>query len=677
MLNRTTSTQSSEATPYEKWTGKKPSLAHIRIFGSDAYVHISRQQRDKLDPKAKKLVLVGYQGESTNYRLYDPQKKRVSVARDIIFNERTNCSNPEKSTDSLIKLPDQKREHVEDEDKGQRPEARAVPEIVTSNEEDESSDGTYHSPDRGSRQLRDRNQIKRPARYEVNLAECNEPISYRDAISRSDAEKWIKAIAEELSAHEKNGTWTIVPQEPGQNPIDSRGFMQKPGRDYSETFSPVIRFDSLRVFLAMVAQRNLELIQFDVKTAFLYGKLPDRAFMKIPEGLHVKENETLMCKLEKALYGLKQASRIWNREFVSFLKHFSFTENNADKCIFHGKVDNDDVYLGLYVDDGLIAAKSNRSITKVTNALKEMFEITLGNAEMFVGLQINRDRSNKQMFLSQRNYTEQVLSKFEMNDAKEVAVPADPHASLQPVGNNVQLKCNVPYRETVGSLMFLASVSRPDIAFAVSYVSRFLNGYGNSHWQAIKRILRYLKGTLEVEILYNSEKNDLRLVGYSDADFASDVSTRRSTTGVVFMFAGGPVTWSSQRQSLVTLSTTESEYVAATSTAKEAMWLRSLLNDLGYSCEGATVLNIDNQSTIRLAKNPEFHKRTKHIDLRFHYVREKVEAKEIVVKYVPTGSQLADILTKALPKERFYTICTELQIVTKPTKCSDRGSVVV
>lgn len=195
-----------------------------------------------------------------------------------------------------------------------------------------------------------------------------------------------------------------------------------------------------------------------------------------------------------------------------------------------------------------------------------------------------------------------------------------------------------------------------------------MNGYDNSHWQATKRILRYLKGTLNVGILYSSEKDNIRLMGYSDADFASDLSTRRSTTGVVFMLAGGPVTWSSQRQGLVTLSTTESEYVAATSAIREAMWLRSLLDDLGHSCKEATELNVDNQSTICLTKNPEFHKRTKHIDLCFHYVREKVEGKEIVVNYVPTESQLADILTKALPKERFRAICTKLQIITKPTK---------
>ncbi|XP_025161590.1 uncharacterized protein LOC112590100 [Harpegnathos saltator] len=210
VLNRTTSTQSSEATPYERWTGKKPSLAHIRIFGSDVYVYIPEQQRDKLDSKAKKLILVGYQGESTNYRLYDPQKKRVFVARDVIFNERRNCSSPKRSTGSLIKLPDQKHEQIEDGDESRRHEA--VLEKIISDKENESSDDTYHSPDEDSRQLRDRTQIKRPARFEVNLTECNEPLSYRDAISKSDAKKWVKAIAEELDAHERNGTWTCSPR---------------------------------------------------------------------------------------------------------------------------------------------------------------------------------------------------------------------------------------------------------------------------------------------------------------------------------------------------------------------------------------------------------------------------------------------------------------------------------
>ena len=222
---------------------------------------------------------------------------------------------------------------------------------------------------------------------------------------------------------------------------------------------------------------------------------------------------------------------------------------------------------------------------------------------------------------------------------------------------------NVPYREAVGSLMFLAIVSRPDIAYSVNLVSKYLNKHNSEHWGAVKRIFAYLKGTLDYGIEYCSGGSNLNLVGYSDADFAGDVETRRSTSGFLFELAGGPVTWSSQRQKLVTLSTTESEYVAASSACKEAVWLRKLLRNLNCGSEKATVIFVDNQSAIRLVKNPEYHKRTKHIDIRYHFIREKSEAKEIAVEYVPSELQKADIFTKALTKQRFKSLCESMRVL--------------
>lgn len=223
---------------------------------------------------------------------------------------------------------------------------------------------------------------------------------------------------------------------------------------------------------------------------------------------------------------------------------------------------------------------------------------------------------------------------------------------------------NVPYHEAVGSLMFLTVVSRPDLSYAVNLVSKYTNNHNENHWQAVKRIFRYLVGTVNVGIEYKYSGSLSKLIGFSDADFAGDVDIQRSTTGYAFSFANGLVSWSSQRQKLVTLSTTEAEYVAVASAAKEAIWLRNLLNDLGYRQKNATVILIDNQSTIRLVKNPEFHKRTKHIDIKFHYIREKVESGDICVQYTPTDSQRADMFTKALPK-RFIDMRNNLGLTDK------------
>lgn len=262
-----------------------------------------------------------------------------------------------------------------------------------------------------------------------------------------------------------------------------------------------------------------------------------------------------------------------------------------------------------------------------------------------------------------------------MRDAKPVSVPADPHVILNPIENDDAKSSNAPYREAVGSLVFLAAVSRPDIAFAVNSVSKFLNNHSVEHWHAVKRIFAYLKGTIDNGIEYRSGGSERELIGFSDADYASDVETRRSTTGYVFCMANGPVSWSSQRQKLVVLSTTESEYVAAATATREAMWLRNLLKDIGSTCELGTVLFVDNQSAIRLVKNPVFHRRTKHIDIRYHYIREKFESNDVMVEYIPTELQCADILTKALPKDRLRKLCEMLKIASVQMRRSNGGSI--
>ncbi|XP_039301913.1 secreted RxLR effector protein 161-like [Solenopsis invicta] len=216
--------------------------------------------------------------------------------------------------------------------------------------------------------------------------------------------------------------------------------------------------------------------------------------------------------------------------------------------------------------------------------------------------------------------------------------------------------------------MFLAIVTRPDIAFVVSHLSKFLNKHNQSHWQAVKRVFAYLIDSANVGIKYRRNKSKNELVGYTDADYASDLETLRSTTGYVFCMTNRPVTWSCQRQKLVTLSTTESEYVAAATAAKELIWSgthRKLLS--GIRCEKATVLHVDNQSKIKLVQNTEFHKRTKHIDIQYHYLREKCDSNEIHIEYVSPKLQKADILTKALSRNRFKELCESLSLVTKKT----------
>lgn len=548
------------------------------------------------------------------------------------------------------------------------------------------SSDTYDesTPTEGTRILRDRNTLKAPDRYEANVIEYNTPLTFQEAVTGPDCDQWKQAVKEELEAHQKNNTWIIQQRKDDQKLIDSkwvfkiirdtkgeicrhktrlcaRGFQQQPGLDYKETFSPVVRYDSLRVMLALTAAKNLELAQFDVQTAFLHGKLEEEIWMKIPEGLDVRgEKANLACKLEKSLYGLKQSPRCWNQKFYTILEKFNFKSSDADNCIFRGTVKNEEVYLALFIDDGLLASKSQRVLDEVIRTLSSYFDITIGNAKMFAGLRIEHDRYNRIVFLHQQAYTRQIIEKFGMSEAKAVNIPCDPHVELRNVKEGEPNQENVPYREAVGSLMFLTIVSRPDLAYAVNSVSRYLNKHDHSHWQAVKRIFRYLISTSDLGIVYRGGGSNIELTGYSDANYAQDADTRRSTTGYAFFLANGVITWSSQLQKHVTLSTTESEYVAVAAAAKEAVWLRKLISDIEDTILSATTLHIDNQSTIKLARNPEFHKRSKHIDIRYHYLRERVFEGDINVMYVPTEAQRADMFTKALPKDRFKLSCSML-----------------
>lgn len=694
LLNRvSTPTRDKSKTSYELWTTKKPDLSHLRVFGSTAYKLVPKLQAKKLDDQAVRTVLVGYEEESTNYRLYCPNSRKVTVARHVEFDEtgrRVEGSKHAVDDDYLllstpvaeihenppgVPIPQENVDQVEEEAEAPPRRARQRPPV----------------PPPRELQLRDRTKLEKPKRYLANFSTLTTPETYSEAVNGPNAAKWRKAIRKELDAHQRNGTWTLVPREPKQKTIKSKwvfkvvrnqadaaseepkarlcakGFMQREGHDYTETFSPVVRYDSLRVLLAHITAEDLEMISFDVCTAFLYGELQERILMEVPEGVEVncEVSGSVVCELKKSLYGLKQAPRCWNAKFKSFLYRFNFKECEADRCVFVSEYGDHKIYLALFVDDGLLASSSVVSLNKILSEFKKEFSITVGDASYFVGLQIQRNRVNKTMFVNQSMYLEQTLEKYGMNESKPMCVPADHNVKLQSADPECKRECVAPYREAIGSLMFMAIVSRPDIAYSVNLLSKYLNNFDVNHWNAVKRVLAYLSGSRDVGLMYRQTGDESPVVGYSDADFASDVDTRRSTTGYVFCMSGGPVTWSSQRQKLVTLSTTESEYVAAAAAAKEVCWLRKLLSGIGYRCDKRTVLYVDNQSAIKLVKNPQFHKRTKHIDIRYHFIREKHESGELEVKYVPSESQLADIYTKALPRDRFLYLRDSLGIISE------------
>lgn len=706
LVNRTPCRKTPGSSPFEKFFGKKPDLSHVRMFGSIAYELIDKKQRNKLQSRAHKRILVGYDSESSNYRLLDWTTKRISVSRHVKFDEssgpldidqhkkwpteKINIPNEDESEENMQHSDDVQRpedvQHPEEqhpEENVQRPEEDVQhPEDVQHSEEDEED---VYPEENVRRQLRDRAKLRPPDFYQCTVCctELDEPQTYEEAMASNEVEQWRRAIEEEESALIKNNTWIKTKLPTGRKAITAkiifkkkhdadgkvnrykarlvvRGFSQRPGIDYNETYAPVIRYESIRLLFSLAAKEDFEIAQFDIKTAFLNGELDEEIFMQLPTGV---TDAGSVVKLKKSLYGLKQSPRQWNKRFHQFLCKFNFISSEADRCVYKGNIEGERVLLALYVDDGLVMAKTQQAVEMVICYLQQEFEITLGDMKTYVGIEIKRDRKLKQIKLTQKNYLLRVAKRFNMEDAKGISTPMEAGKHLVINNNDTSARINVPYREAVGSLMFAACVTRPDIMFAVAVVSRYLEQPATEHWTAVKRIIRYAKETADYGIVYDGTTAE-PLVIYSDSDFAADPDTRRSTSGYVTVHCGGPISWQSIRQKIVALSTTEAEYVAASDATKEVIWIQRLMESVGAAAVGhATELRLDNQGSIKLIKNPEFHKRTKHIDVRFHFIRDIYSKGNIIINYVPSSQQLADILTKALPRNKFEENRQNLQII--------------
>ena len=524
-------------------------------------------------------------------------------------------------------------------------------------------------------ELRDWKKLQAPKRYGFNefaavTVSQEEPQSVDKALQLPE---WKKAMFQELESLRKHEVWEMTELPSGKQPLKCCwvyrikydkygnverykahlvicGYSQKEGIDYQETFSPVVRFDSIRSILSIAAKQNMTLEQFDVTTAFLYANLDEEIYMLQPPGF--EDGSSRVCMLKKSLYGLKQAPRQWNKRFSTFLKTFGLEATDADSCVFINK--ERDLILAIYVDDGLIASRNQQKAQKLKKALQKEFEIQVGPLSHYLGMDVEKKKDGS-IFIGQKSYAKQVLKKFQMWDAEPVSIPMDMNQQLSSELHKSQEIKSVPYREVIGSLLFLANVSQPDISFAVNKVSQYVEKPRLNHWKAVKKILKYVKGTIDHGITYHTGGSDLH--GFSDADYAGDIADRKSTTGYVFINADGAISWASRKQEVVALSTMESEYIAGCTAAQEATWLRLLFQEL----EGerrSVPLYIDNASALQYIKNPGFHKRTKHIDVRYHFVCQKEMDGTIKSTKVCGDRNLADMFTKALPSVRLGKLKT-------------------
>lgn len=695
VLNRTGTSTVADKAPYELWCGRPAKIDQLHIFGSEVFVHVPKEKRQKLDAKSVKCMFVGYDSRSKAYRVWNPQTNKMQVACDVVFLMEESTAGVDVCDDDAA---EQNHGSNVTCDAAKEESASEASEVGDNDEETPNQPierGALCELDRRNviaGRLRNRENITAARRLSyvalsenhrfAMLAVHEEPRSYEQAIESSDHRQWELAMDDEYDSLIKNQTWNLVKPPNDQKVIDNRwvfklkqhpdgsidrykarlvvrGFTQEYGVDYQETFSPVVKFTSIRAILALAAARRMKLRQFDVKTAFLNGVLQEDVFMSQPTGYD--DGSGRVCKLNKSLYGLKQASRCWNKRFTEFIGKFDFKTSESDPCVFVYNGKRGLMILAIYVDDGLIVAENEDAILPVIDHLRKEFEIKVFDLKCFLGLEIDR-RSDGSIHVNQRAYAEKVLKRFGMMECNPVATPSD---NAQNLGDFVMDgELDFPYREAVGSLMYLAVGTRPDISFAVGNVSRYMDKPAAAHVNAVKRILKYIKGTSDTGIQFDCG-GDLEFIGYSDADYAGDVETRRSTSGYVFMFGGGVISWGSERQKSVALSTTESEYMAASHAIKELVWLGRLLAELSPIRMDAPIFYMDNQSAIRLVKNPEYHKRTKHIDVRYHFIREKFEDGMFDLKYVETNEQLADVMTKALPGAKHRHFCVAMGVMPK------------
>ncbi|KAJ4716959.1 Retrovirus-related Pol polyprotein from transposon TNT 1-94 [Melia azedarach] len=618
------------------WSENDVSYDHLRVFGCKAFMHIPKDERSKLDVKTRQCVFLGYGQDEFGYRFYDPVQKKLVRSRDAIFIEDQTIQDIEKLKEEMPQYSDT----LIDLD--------PVPPTQPTDEVEDGQHSTEAVESEQRKEWIDAMQGEMKSLHENHTFELVKLPKDKRALKNN----WVYRIKQE--------EYTSQPRYKARLVV--KGFSQRKGVDFDEIFSPVVKMSSIRVVLGIAASLDLEIEQMDVKTAFLHGDLDKKIYMEQPEGFKIKGKEYYVCKLKKSLYGLKQAPRQWYKKFESVMGEQGYRKTSSDHCVFIQKFSDDDfIILLLYVDDMLIVGRNTFGIDWLKKQLSKSFAMKdLGPAKQILGIRIHRDRAAKKLCILQEHYIEKVLERFNMSNAKVVSTPLATHFRLstkQSLTTDKEKKDmeKVPYASAVGSLMYAMVCTRPDIAHAVGVVSRFLSNPGREHWNAVKWIMRYLRGTSNFKLTFGSGKP--LLVGYTDSDMAGDVDTRKSTMGYLMTLSGGAVAWQSRLQKCVALSTTEAEFIAATETCKELLWMKRFLQELDFKQQQYVVF-CDNQSAIHLSKNSSFHAKSKHIDVRYHWLRDALNDNMFELEKIHTDHNASDMLTKTLPREKLEVCCS-------------------
>ncbi|SPR00245.1 unnamed protein product (mitochondrion) [Plasmodiophora brassicae] len=632
-------------TPFEIIHNRKPRVSQLRPFGCQAIVYQSKDTRRSSRSKAKGIegVMIGNAPSRPGYKIYITTSKKVIVSRDVVFNE-----------------------HVFPY-KIMQEEAKAK---LIMNEMAMFADA---EPDVGMQDVMNEVMFQQTKASEVPL-----PTSYEEAIAN---ENWKRAIEDEQEAMRNRDVFRLMPLPTGRkalkcdyvykakaNPDGSvskykarlvaKGYDQVKGIDYVDTFAPVAKLATLRLLIALKVIRRYTAWQRDVKTAFLYADLKEDVYIQQPKGMEDDDHPDWVWKLNKSIYGLKQASLEFYKHLVTAFLKGGFEQCKSDPCLLK-KVDGDDVvFVAFHVDDIPIVGSSTRIMLEADQVLKDNFTVEESEFEWMLGINMKWSPDGG-VHLSQESFVEMLLTKFHMTSAKGANTPMQKGETISARGSprtddeRIESK-RLPYRELVGSLLYLTG-TRPDIAFVVGRLCRFMGCYGANHYEAAKRVLRYLKTTKDMALKYPGCEQSEQLKLIVDSDHAGCPDTGRSTTGYMIKFGECMITWKSVLQKTVALSTTEAEYMALCSGVRELLWVKQVCEFLQVKIEGPIAVFTDNTGAMAISNHQgdDLRGRTKHMNVRYHFTKEQVHAGTIKLHHVPSTRNVADILTKPLTRDAF------------------------
>lgn len=546
---------------------------------------------------------------------------------------------------------------------------------------------------------RDPSDLPRPDLYGLKSTEIPCPKSMSEALDSPYAGYWWDAaISQKATLEAANtfgpltslpkgktatgSTWVfkVKPSLTGDGSIRkfaarlcAQGFAQKAGFDYDQTFAPTANSSSLLIVMALAAQHQLLTRQIDFVAAYLNGEMEHEVYMRQPSGFVDESNPSSVRLLIKAIYGTRQGAERWHAALVhELIINFGFTRTTADPCVFLLRHNHNMMILGLHTDDCLIAHNNQEWTDSIIHRLHERFPLTdQGEPSRLLGMSVRRDGATGAITIDQEEYITEILTKFNMAECNPVLTPHDPciyhSAENSPKTDADRLKmAHIPYLALLGSLQWLAHRTRPDIAFIVNVLAEHAANPGPAHWKGLKRVLAYLKGTKTVGIRFAKQSNP-NLLAWADADWAGDPDTRRSRTGNVIVLAGGAVHWLSRRQDhgklKVSLSSTHAEIKSLCSATRVIAWMRLLLTELGFAPDGPTRVLEDNRGAQAWAGYRRMDKRTKDIEIQYHFTREAVEANIIHIDSCPSADMAADFLTKPSKAPSFASNLLKIGVV--------------